>query len=160
MNEPSNSSLFSKFLTKTASILLYPTTRLSKFINARRTNDGPQEQGNGRRRPTPKPVFLPRRRQGRSLTLNSSPSHRHVAKQPSTALFLLPPEIRNMIWENLLCGKTIHWWIEDKKLRGFVCNSTEAVDRECFLNCWILAFESENPHKLGVMGLLQSCRKL
>jgi hypothetical protein len=70
------------------------------------------------------PIPLYPRKLDRSLTLDLGvQGNSHMAQHPYNALLIFPPEIRNMIWEKVVGGMAIHWWIADQKLWGFVCSS-------------------------------------
>jgi len=102
-------------------------------------------------RTTPEPRSLKPRRQGRRLTLE------RIERVGPSLLLSLPREIRDVIWEYAIGDMQIHWWTEDRKLRGMVCRSEES---HCQSGCraWIQK-KGDNPWPvIGVIGMLLSCK--
>jgi hypothetical protein len=72
---------------------------------------------------------------------------------------MLPFEIRDMIWKEAIDDKVAHLWVEDRRLKGFVCSSGNEVGQEnCFMKCWSEEFEGDA--RIGAWGIIGSCRQL
>jgi hypothetical protein len=143
-----NVSLPTKILLNTGYILLYPFIQIFKARHLRQID---KRDGYIRRSPSPLPL-KPRQR-GRALTMDSP------ATTGANLLLGLPREVRDLIWYQVLGGMVIHWWIEDRKLKGFQCREVELIERDCFLRCWIPEVSNDKDSRLGAMGLLQTCRQ-
>lgn len=104
-------------------------------------------------RTTPEPRSLKPRRRGRRLTLE------RIARISPSPLLSLPREVRDVIWEYAVGDMQIHWWIEDRKLRGMVCRSEE-INCQSGCRAWIQK-KGEDPWPvIGVMGMLLTCKQM
>ena len=99
------------------------------------------------------PKQLKTRKKGRRLTIENVPA------MNQSHLLALPREIRDSIWRYACLDTRIHWWMNDGKLNGQLCRSTR---EHCQLRCTAWIQKSGNPpfRKLGIMGLLLSCRSM
>ncbi|KAH6663718.1 hypothetical protein B0J14DRAFT_608941 [Halenospora varia] len=118
-----------------------------------------EEQFNGYRRTEPEPIpviptgfFAPKRR---ALSFHV-PFDEQKSKSP---LLCLPQEIKDMIMEYVTGGMVIHWWIEERKLRGARCL---IEGQTCQQNCrHYMKNYGPNPWPImGLLGMLLSCRQM
>ncbi|KAE9372771.1 hypothetical protein N431DRAFT_505087 [Stipitochalara longipes BDJ] len=99
------------------------------------------------------PKHLKTRKGGRRLTIESVPASNN------SRLLGLPREIRDAIWRYACLNTRIHWWMNDGKLNGQLCRSSR---EHCQLRCTAWIQKPGNPpfRKMGIMGLLLSCRSI
>jgi hypothetical protein len=141
-------SLPTKILLDTAYILLYPVIYLFKARHLRQN-----DRRDGYLRRSPSPFALKPRRRGRALSVDSPPT------TPANLLLGLPREVRDLIWLGVVGGVKIHWWIEERKLKGFRCGEAGLEERDCFMDCLMTEGVGNKSSKSGAMGLLCTCRQ-
>ncbi|KAH8650923.1 hypothetical protein BGZ60DRAFT_421108 [Tricladium varicosporioides] len=118
-----------------------------------------EEKFNGYRRTEPEPIsiiptgfFAPKRR---ALSFHV-PFDEQKSKSP---LLCLPQEIKDMIMEFVTGGMVIHWWIEERKMRGARCLIEGQM---CQQNCrrYIKNYGPNPWPIMGFFGMLLSCRQM
>jgi hypothetical protein len=99
------------------------------------------------------PRQLKSRKGGRRLTIENVPCLNN------SRLLRLPREIRDAIWRYACLDTRIHWWLDTGKLKGQLCRSNR---EHCQLRCTAWIQKPGNPPfgKMGIMGLLLSCRSV
>lgn len=133
-------------LVTTGNRLINPVTQLIKTQHQRIQDF---RAGYFRMDPEPLPLTHGKKFKSRDLPVSS--------KWEESQLLSLPWEVRQMIWREVAGGMMIHWFIEDRKLRGMRCR---AGNPNCLLRCKVwLPKSKKNPWPtIGLSGLLLSCR--
>jgi hypothetical protein len=126
--------------------LINPVTKLIKTQHQRI-----QDFRDGYFRTNPEPLLLKHGKKWKSRDLVVS------SKWEESQLLSLPWEVRQMIWKEAAGGMIIHWFIEDRKLRGMRCRSGNL---NCQLRCkvWLPKSKKDPWPIIGLSGLLFSCR--
>lgn len=117
----------------------------------------------GRRRVGRAPRTLKSRRK-RALTpplpRNSRRKQQTHPQSQSPIFAKFSPELRRLIWEECLGGKTLHLRICDRRVRHIVCPSpvnAQSPTHECWLSGGLPALEAGSGHRL--LSLLLTCRR-
>lgn len=116
-----------------------------------------QERDDGYRRAGPPPIPLKdsREKKGRRER-NLDIPNKAPTMQPHSKLLMLPREIRDMIWKDVMGGKSIHWEIVDRKLCGRICRCEVHCD---WLACMSWKMPNEHLKMNNLVGLLLSCKQ-
>jgi hypothetical protein len=128
--------------------LFYPVVY---FFKARHLKQNDRRDGYLRR--SPSPFSLKPRRRGRALSVDSPPTI------VANLLLGLPREVRDLIWFGVVGGVKIHWWIEERNLKGFRCGEESLEERDCFMDCLMTDGAGNQSARSGPMGLLCTCRQ-
>lgn len=99
------------------------------------------------------PKSSKRRKPRRRLTIENVPATNQ------SSLLWLPREIRDVIWRYACMDMKVHLWMQNGKLQGQLCRSE---GEHCQLRCTAWIQKAGNPpfQKMGIMGLLLSCRSM
>ncbi|CZR67656.1 uncharacterized protein PAC_17555 [Phialocephala subalpina] len=116
-----------------------------------------EERDDGYRRAGPPPTFLKEPREKAGKKRNLAIQNKAPVMQSKSKLLMLPREIRDMIWKEVMGGKSIHWEIVDRKPSGRICR--------CEVHCYWLACMSwkiPNGHleMNNMIGPLLSCKQM
>ncbi|OJJ34570.1 hypothetical protein ASPWEDRAFT_70236 [Aspergillus wentii DTO 134E9] len=165
---------------KLSDILLYPVILvggtciiyvLTPLIVHSRSKRHRRQHGE---RHTTRPKGLPPRKRALSLPLPELPkkSKQKSYAQNECLLFKLPPEIRRLIYKEILApedGSVLHVASSHKRLRSMRCHEWNPRIRDWEHRCWgevvmdgsTKSFWGYRCSKAGnIMGLLQSCRRI
>ncbi|KAL2069001.1 hypothetical protein VTL71DRAFT_15339 [Oculimacula yallundae] len=147
--------LWQKALLNAGYIALWPLIKIVQRSHTRR-----HLKRDGYIRVDREPRALKLRKKGRSLTLTKTQSTDDGSPTLQTSLLLLlPHELRDLIWREVVTRKVIGWAVEHRALRRV----THGVNPDFYttrMRSWPRTLDDEDRYLVRASGLIMSCRQI